>query len=65
MNDVIESAQIGKFSKIIVYGAGELGKVAVKAAKINSLTVECFVDRKNHFGAQILKGLLFILWLQL
>jgi len=47
MNDVIESAKIDKLSKIIVYGAGEVGKAAVKAAKINSLTIECLVDRKK------------------
>lgn len=47
MNDVIESAQIDKLSKIIVYGAGEVGKAAIKAAKINSLTIECLVDRKK------------------
>ena len=57
MNDVIESAQIGKFSKIIVYGAGEL-KVAVKAAKINSLTVECFVDRKKSLWGTDIEGTL-------
>jgi len=54
MNDVIESAQIDKFSKIIIYGAGEVGKAAVKAAKINSLKVACFVDRKkSHWGTYI------------
>jgi predicted HAD superfamily hydrolase len=58
MNDVIESAQIDKFSKIIVYGAGELGKAAVKAAKINSLTVECFVDRKKSLWGTDIEGTL-------
>ncbi len=58
MNDVIESARIDKLSKIIVYGAGEVGKAAVKAAQINSLRVECFVDRKKSLWGTDIEGTL-------
>ena len=56
MNEVIESAKIDKFSKIIIYGAGEVGKAAGKAAKINSLKVACFVDRKKSLWGTGIEG---------
>ena len=35
------------FSEIIIYGAGDVGKSAKRAADINQLEPKCFVDRKE------------------
>lgn len=54
MNNLIELVKSEKFSNIIIYGAGEVGKAAKKAADMNNINVECFIDRNESlWGSQI------------
>lgn len=54
MSNLLEFIKGEDLSDIIIYGAGEVGKSARKAAEITQIEVKCFVDRKESlWGNQI------------
>jgi len=57
MNDLMEIVRGENFSEIIIYGAGEVGKSARKAAEINQIEVKCFVDRKESLWGNLLENI--------
>ena len=57
MSNLLEFIK-GELSDIIIYGAGEVGKSARKAAEITK-RVKCFVDRKESLWAIKLRNILF------
>jgi len=56
MNDLVEIVRAKGFSKIIIYGAGEAGKALYKAAEINKVRAECFVDRKESLWGKYVES---------
>ena len=54
MNNLMGIVKGENYPRIIIYGAGEVGKSARKAAEINQIEVNCFVDRKESlWGTQL------------
>ena len=56
MNDLLETLKAKDISNIIIYGAGDAGRSMLTAATINSIYVECFIDRKETLWGEYIEN---------
>ncbi|MFL2913063.1 MAG: hypothetical protein ACJZ64_00315 [Opitutales bacterium] len=56
MNNVMEIIKTDHISRIIIYGAGEVGEATYKASEINSIDVLCVIDRKQSLWGSHLQN---------
>ncbi|MGD6940724.1 hypothetical protein ACQCT6_01635 [Cytobacillus gottheilii] len=56
MIDIAKQIKSHNIDEIIIYGAGEAGKVLFEAAQLYNIKVICFVDRNNQLWGNMVQG---------
>ncbi|NRT73687.1 HAD family hydrolase [Clostridium beijerinckii] len=57
MNDLAIAIKKKAIDKVIIYGAGDVGRAAIKAFKANNIDIECIVDRNENLWGSYIEGI--------